>query len=104
MIYQFNGLCKDLDYYFGTTLSEDQSITIIENDLIEKRLKDQIQSREESELKDTMSCCICLHHPKNIVLLPCRHLCVCATCGAREDLIRCPICRVEIRDKINVFM
>eukprot|EP01041_Mallomonas_annulata_P003022 gene3022-5921_t len=83
LIYQFNGLCKDLDYYFGTTLSEDQSITIIENDIIEKRLKDQIQSREESELKDTI------------------HLCVCATCGAREDLIRCPICRVEIRDKIN---
>ncbi|CAM9799855.1 unnamed protein product, partial [Laminaria digitata] len=36
-------------------------------------------------------CVICLTDPKDTVLLPCRHLCVCAECFRHVD--KCPVCR-----------
>lgn len=39
----------------------------------------------------TDECVICLTDPKNTVLLPCRHLCVCAACFRHVD--KCPVCR-----------
>jgi len=36
-------------------------------------------------------CSVCLTDPKNTVLLPCRHLCVCQTCMRHLD--KCPVCR-----------
>ena len=36
-------------------------------------------------------CVICLTDPKEALLLPCRHLCVCRNCFHQID--RCPICR-----------
>eukprot|EP00929_Paragymnodinium_shiwhaense_P114961 TRINITY_DN83522_c0_g1_i1.p1 TRINITY_DN83522_c0_g1~~TRINITY_DN83522_c0_g1_i1.p1 ORF type:complete len:282 (+),score=71.57 TRINITY_DN83522_c0_g1_i1:85-930(+) len=45
-------------------------------------------------------CVICLSEPRTTAVLPCSHLCVCATCGGalrvRGD--RCPICRQDVRD------
>merc|ERR1712232_237266 len=46
-------------------------------------------------------CVVCLEEPRNTLLKPCRHLCVCEDCGV---LLRdskggntCPICRHEIQ-------
>eukprot|EP01033_Poteriospumella_lacustris_P009520 gene9519-6823_t len=36
-------------------------------------------------------CVVCLTDPKEILLLPCRHLCVCASCFVFVD--KCPVCR-----------
>lgn len=36
-------------------------------------------------------CVVCLTDPKEILLLPCRHLCVCAACFVFVD--KCPVCR-----------
>jgi len=36
-------------------------------------------------------CVICLTDPKDITLLPCRHVCVCQECSKHID--RCPVCR-----------
>lgn len=36
-------------------------------------------------------CVICLTDPKDTVLLPCRHLCVCSECFRHVD--KCPVCR-----------
>jgi hypothetical protein len=36
-------------------------------------------------------CTVCLTEPKDTVLLPCRHLCVCKTCFSHID--KCPVCR-----------
>jgi len=40
----------------------------------------------ESEL-----CVVCLTEERDTILLPCRHLCVCASCF--DHLERCPVCR-----------
>ena len=50
-------------------------------------------------------CCICLTNDKSVLLLPCRHLCVCPDCGLNENALldKCPICRSSIEHRFRVF-
>uniref|UniRef100_A0A8W8HWN8 RING-type domain-containing protein n=1 Tax=Magallana gigas TaxID=29159 RepID=A0A8W8HWN8_MAGGI len=41
--------------------------------------------------EDVDSCCVCQDAEMTIVLLPCRHGCVCSGCVAKLD--KCPVCR-----------
>lgn len=43
----------------------------------------------DSELPE--ECVICLTEPKDTLLLPCRHMCVCSECFRHVD--KCPVCR-----------
>lgn len=51
-------------------------------------------------------CIICMDNLKTVLLIPCRHLCLCSTCAINSYSYqhKCPICRVSIKQKINVFM
>jgi len=44
-------------------------------------------------LRDGQDCVVCLTEPKSVILLPCRHMCVCATCFSHLD--KCPVCRAQ---------
>lgn len=46
-------------------------------------------------------CCICLDAPSNVVLLPCRHKHTCGSCAA--NIACCPICRVAVQERLEVF-
>eukprot|EP01060_Flectonema_neradi_P020942 TRINITY_DN2843_c2_g1_i1.p1 TRINITY_DN2843_c2_g1~~TRINITY_DN2843_c2_g1_i1.p1 ORF type:complete len:485 (+),score=102.53 TRINITY_DN2843_c2_g1_i1:76-1530(+) len=46
-------------------------------------------------------CCVCLEEPKNTVLMPCRHLCVCSGCA--QILTQCPLCRFVVVHRFEVF-
>ncbi len=54
-------------------------------------------------------CCICKIENSQIVLMPCKHLCLCSSCyfimhnvqGSRSN---CPICRALIQNKIQIFL
>ena len=49
-------------------------------------------------------CCCCWELPKSVVLLPCRHMCVCEACGLDEaTLPKCPMCREPIAQRFKVF-
>uniref|UniRef100_A0A7R9UAV8 RING-type domain-containing protein n=1 Tax=Pinguiococcus pyrenoidosus TaxID=172671 RepID=A0A7R9UAV8_9STRA len=64
------------------------------------------QRREELEAAlENKLCVICEEHPKIVVLLPCRHLCVCKKCAELPDLSRrgCPLCRSKIEDTLVVY-
>lgn len=39
----------------------------------------------------TGECVICLEGSLSVILLPCRHLCVCRVC--LQEIDKCPICR-----------
>lgn len=51
-------------------------------------------------------CVICLTDPKDTVVLPCRHLCVCKGCAERlrkENVKQqCPVCRTPIDQLVHV--
>ena len=50
-------------------------------------------------------CVICWNERKNVVLLPCRHLCICLTCNQQLDNdASCPICRKPIENRLEVFV
>jgi RING finger protein 26 len=48
-------------------------------------------------------CVVCQENEKSVVLLPCRHLCLCAVCAEHDLLTMCPLCREAIVHKISVF-
>lgn len=47
-------------------------------------------------------CNICFENEKNILFLPCKHLCSCIDCS--KNLNRCPICNKKIKKKINFYL
>ena len=57
-------------------------------------------SSQEEEL-----CTICFDAPKDHILTPCGHQCVCGACAAklRDTKTACPICRTAIRETLKVF-
>ncbi len=61
-------------------------------------IRNQIESQKEQRL-----CVICQEREKSVVLLPCRHLCLCANCATHDMLDQCPLCREGIAHKISVF-
>lgn len=56
----------------------------------------------EEEGKWRRRCRRCGVGEVGVVVLPCRHLCVCLACAA--GVVGCPVCRAEIDDKMFVNM
>ena len=57
------------------------------------------------DAEETM-CVVCFDAPKDHLIVPCGHQCVCAGCA--EQLINtrtptCPVCRAPIRETVKVF-
>ena len=72
-----------------------------------RRLR-ELESKDR-ESKDTLNfetaaCCICRDNAKTILLIPCRHLCLCDNCSQLQVVSTCPICRCQITDRIQVYM
>ena len=62
----------------------------------------QKKKQEEAAAAEVDTCCICLDGKKSVVLLPCRHLCLCEKCNS-PSLKKCPICRSTIESRMVVF-
>lgn len=74
--------------------------------------------KERAEKEEQNLCCICQEAVKSILLMPCRHLCVCQVCSegppasprtARQQpqrarmLQSCPVCRAAITECLRVY-
>ena len=66
-----------------------------------RRDKANLEQELESE-RDKTLCLICYQEQRSIVMFPCRHFAVGATCSAR--LNACPVCREPCAYKHSVFM
>eukprot|EP00347_Sterkiella_histriomuscorum_P003446 403364265 len=51
-------------------------------------------------------CLICLSEPRNTIIMPCGHLCVCSDCGDKlnQKNQNCPICRATISSLVPFNM
>lgn len=58
----------------------------------------------EQEREDKL-CVICHDHIKCVILLPCRHFCLCQTCVVtiQESSPICPLCRRFVTDSLKVY-
>jgi len=50
----------------------------------------------------SLACVVCLEAPREILLLPCRHVCCCKACA--DQLERCPLCRAWKTAFTKVFL
>ncbi len=66
----------------------------------EKNVKPKVDKMESQD--DSMSCSVCLAEKKSILLLPCKHVCLCSGCG--EKVSDCPLCRTKIEAKQTIFL
>jgi hypothetical protein len=57
------------------------------------------------DAEETM-CVVCFDAPKDHIIVPCGHMCVCASCAQQVAKTRtptCPVCRAAIQQTVKVF-
>lgn len=65
---------------------------------IESAGKIQVAVKEKVEALLTQHLCIvCTEHQREMLLLPCLHFALCASCGAK--VTRCPLCRTYVAER-----
>ncbi len=54
---------------------------------------------------DDRTCRICFSANRNVLMLPCKHLCCCAACALQlvNSTKKCPMCRATIESTLHVF-
>lgn len=59
-------------------------------------------SKDGNEMKELMTCKVCRVNEVCMLLLPCKHLCLCKECESK--LSRCPLCQAFKSMGIEVYM
>lgn len=61
----------------------------------------QLEQEQESKL-----CVVCQDRRKCVIILPCRHLCLCMECCTvvRSELGTCPVCRQVVRRTLKIYV
>ena len=62
---------------------------------------DRKKSPPAPTLHETEECVVCLGAKKTTLLLPCKHYCLCSTCS--ENVTECPLCKMEVTDKMEIY-
>ncbi|EDV38877.1 uncharacterized protein Dana_GF25023 [Drosophila ananassae] len=70
----------------------------LETERRERRARSRPQNMSEDQL-----CVVCSTNPKEVILLPCGHVCLCEDC-AQKISIACPVCRGNIASKAAAFI
>ena len=111
-------------YYVGCNLVPDQMFTVAEmaillqfEDVTRYLKTDTFHRTSQSQSESMMAlpgevspgvedrsktCAICFINPKNVVVLPCRHFCICPTCVT--SINKCPICRTGMTGSMQIFV
>jgi len=68
-------------------------------------VEDQLLREVEREREDKL-CVVCQDREKCIMILPCRHLCICENCQEplRTHRNTCPICRKGVKQMIKAYL
>lgn len=105
---------QELDLLKGSREALESSVvtlaTCTELDRVLKAALENVEARKNALLrasfeqqKEQKLCVICQENDKSVVLLPCRHLCLCEPCSVHDDLNQCPLCRRPIAHRISVY-
>ncbi len=70
----------------------------VEQCLRARAQRGQVSEEEDGDDGDATLCCICMERPRNALVLPCKHLCLCTPCS---DVPSCPICRAPAQQVIS---
>lgn len=86
------------EHVLEDTLSRARAVREEKALVMQRQLDNQVQVQQEIK-----ACVICLTNEKSILCLPCRHLCLCERCSCRDEVTKCPMCRIEIEEKLLIY-
>ena len=101
----FNGLF-DIFWLFQDSF---ESSALTKSSANTSRLEDSNNNRKINEKSSSCACCICQDLISDILLLPCKHVCICSQCFQDANLNvltrvkNCPICRNRFRQSLKIF-
>jgi len=79
----------------------------LEDNKIRKELeRNRIERRRrvrDDQLPDSQLCVVCKSNPREVILLPCGHVCLCEDCSM-DIFDLCPICRGSIEKKSAAYI
>jgi E3 ubiquitin-protein ligase MUL1 len=67
------------------------------------RQKRRALARSSNVQDESQMCVVCLSNPKEVIVLPCGHVCLCEDCSSKITL-QCPVCRTRIESKAAAFI
>lgn len=70
---------------------------------LETSRQERRQRVRDRDLREDQICVICNTNAREIILLPCGHVCICEDCSASINN-NCPICRTEITQKAAAYI
>ena len=74
-------------------------------ELKKEQMKDKFRFIKNIYTEDISHICpICFTNPRTIILIPCKHLCLCRECYQQMGNKKCPICKKEYSGFVEIFM
>lgn len=70
---------------------------------LEASRQERRQRVRDSDLREDQICVVCKTNAREIILLPCGHVCICEDCSASINN-DCPICRTRITQKAAAYI
>ena len=65
----------------------------------------QVAAQQAAAEQDQRAACIvCQDRPTCMIVLPCRHVCLCEVCSRLPELRLCPLCREAIDSSLRVYL
>lgn len=65
---------------------------------------DSMRNFDKKDKRDT-ECVVCLDRPKDHVVMPCMHMCLCEECASDfSEKSNCPICGKKVKKVVKIFV
>lgn len=94
----------------GTSNRTEQPGSRSPTPVLTKPVDSESMEKEIERERDKRKCVVCQDQLKTVLILPCRHMCLCVPCAERIVQILptyrrlCPLCRVRIEKVMNVYV
>lgn len=85
------------------SIEQQSTPNISTHDIVSNTNNNTTVSMTDRQITDYL-CQICLDAPRDCILEPCMHFCLCSGCVTRLPEAKCPICRRPIEFYQNVFI
>ncbi|XP_073842026.1 mitochondrial E3 ubiquitin protein ligase 1 [Musca autumnalis] len=70
---------------------------------LEKERKERRAKSRPAHLTQDQLCVVCNINPKEVIILPCGHVCICEDCSEKIKMT-CPVCRGKINTRAAAFI